>query len=329
MRNIQSCKNILKLGKCDFKNCKFAHTREEVDVKLCILGDTCPKIRILPKMTGLWKVVSLEEVCICKHPSETMENFYVRIGWPAKREISTDINELTQNFTNLVKTSFGPDFNKQVVNNLLENVSKKFDDDNKDKKDDDDKDEILDIIKNNEYIKKSFSKKTKDESSLSYLVSIKMSQSDCIKLGVGIEKVLLEIILKKTSLKNIKEKNKKGVKEKDHLLCDEEGKKIYYCEIKTNLNLDTEKSKSTIEKCLQIKNKLSEEYKDYEIIWCLLGARYYSKKIMKSSILNKYLHIKDNVFGVNEYFDMLSLPFKFDEESYKKFINNVAKNMFE
>ena len=50
---------------------------------------------------------------------------------------------------------------------------------------------------------------------------------------------------------------------------------------------------------------------------------------MKTSIRNKYLHIKDNVFGVNEYFEMLSLPFKFDEESYKKFINNVAKNMFE
>lgn len=326
MRNIQSCKNILRFGKCDFKGCKFAHTREEVDVKLCILADTCPKIRILPKMTGLWKVVSCEEVCICKHPSETMENFYVRIGWPAKREISTDINELTQNFTNLVKTSFGPDFNKEVVNNLLENVSKNFE---KEEIEEEEDDEILDIIKNNEYIKKSFSKKTKDESSLSSLVdTVKMSQSDCIKLGVGIEKVLLEIILKKTFLKNIKTKNKKGVKEKDHLLCDEEGKKIYYCEIKTNLNLDTEKSKSTIEKCLEINKKLTEEYKDYEILWCLLGARYFSKENIKPVISNKYLDIKDNVFGVNEYFEMLSLPFKFDEESYKKFVNNVAANMF-
>lgn len=329
MRNIQSCKNILRFGKCDFKGCKFAHTREEVDVKLCILADTCPKIRILPKMTGIWKVVSLEEVCICKHPSETMENFYVRIGWPAKREISTDINELSKNFANLVKASFGPDFKPGIVDTLMENVSKNFGKDEEKEEKEDEKDEILEIIKNNEYIKKSFSKKTKDESSLSSLVSIKMSQSDCIKLGVGIEKVLLEIILKKTSLKNIKTKNKKGVKEKDHLLCDEEGKKIYYCEIKTNLNLDTEKSKSTIEKCLQIKNKLGEEYKDYEIIWCLLGARYYSKDIIKSGILNKYLDIKDNVFGVNEYFNMLNISFKFDEESYKKFINNVAKNMFE
>ena len=45
------------------------------------------------------------------------------------------------------------------------------------------------------------------------------------------------------ALKNIKSNTKKGDKETDHLFIDDLNKNIYYAELKSNLNLDTEKRK--------------------------------------------------------------------------------------
>ena len=61
------------------------------------------------------------------------------------------------------------------------------------------------------------------------------------------------LILKNSKLKNIKEKSEKDKKETDHLYKDEDKKIIHYAELKSNLDLDTEKSKVTVNKCLSIK----------------------------------------------------------------------------
>lgn len=188
---------------------------------------------------------------------------------------------------------------------------------------------LLDVIKECEYINKCISNKKRDEHSFSYLVSdIELSQSDCIKLGNGFEKLMLDTIIKFTKLENIKPKNKKGEKERDHLFIDRKNKIIYYAELKANLNLDTEKSKSTYVKCILIEEELKKQYEDYTIKWCLLGYRYFSQKDMKKNIISKYENIKDNLYGINEYFEMLNIPFTFTNETYKTYINNVAKEMF-
>ena len=117
------------------------------------------------------------------------------------------------------------------------------------------------IIVNNEYVQKCISNKKKDIHSLSYLITYNLSQSDCIKIGIGLENVLRDLILCLTQeLINIKPKNKKGSKEKDHLFVNNNKKNIYYAELKSNLNLDTEKTKSTYIKCLEIKKELQIEY---------------------------------------------------------------------
>ena len=140
------------------------------------------------------------------------------------------------------------------------------------------------IIRKNKYINNCSSNKKIDINSLSYLIDYDLSQSDCIKIGIGIENILKDFILENTNLKNIKTKNKKGIKEKDHLFMDINKKIIYYAEIKSNLNLDTEKSKQTYKKCLDIEKELQEEYKDYEIKMFLVGVRYYEKKIIPKTI---------------------------------------------
>jgi len=183
------------------------------------------------------------------------------------------------------------------------------------------------IIRKNKYINNCCSNKKIDINSLSYLIDYELSQSDCIK--IGIENILKDFILENTNLKNIKTKNKKGIKEKDHLFMDINKKIIYYAEIKSNLNLDTEKSKQTYKKCLDIKKELQEEYKDYEIKMFLVGVRYYEKIIIPKTILKKYKEINNNLCGINEYFKYLSIKFKiFNEKDYKKILNYLVKKMF-
>lgn len=186
------------------------------------------------------------------------------------------------------------------------------------------------IVNNNSYIQLSSSNKTKDIHSLSSLIERDLSQSDCIKLGTGVEKVLVDCILTNNhGLENIKPKNKKGVKERDHLFKDEANKIIYYAELKSNLNLDTEKCKSTSSKCSQILDELKEEFIDYKIELSLVGLRYFNTSDIPKIITNKYLTIKENVVGINEYLIKMQVRNIFQtEEKYKEFLNYVANSMF-
>jgi len=66
--------------------CKYAHNPEELIIKQCREGDSCPFIRIKDKPTGLWKVLNKEKVCHYKHPAETLENYFLRLGWELRAE---------------------------------------------------------------------------------------------------------------------------------------------------------------------------------------------------------------------------------------------------
>jgi len=186
------------------------------------------------------------------------------------------------------------------------------------------------IINNNKYVNKTISNKSKDINSLSYLIDYKLSQSDCIKLGISLEIIIKEFILNQSKeILDIKEMNKKDIIEKDHLFEDKKNKIIYYAELKSNLNLDTEKIKSTVSKCLKVKNELQEKYKEYEIKMSLLNLRYYSTNKIPTNIIKKFIHIKDNLIGVNEYFTLFKIKYNFKSEcEYKKFLNIISKKMF-
>jgi hypothetical protein len=186
--------------------------------------------------------------------------------------------------------------------------------------------DIYDIVDHNNYLVNCKSNKKKDYNSISYLIDKPCSQSDCIKLGIAIERCLIDIILElNKNLINIK--NTFNQRECDHLFMSKTNKQIYYTELKTNLNLDTEKSKSTINKCILIEQELKKSYPDYEIKWCLLGLRYLNNSFIPNFIINKYKSIQDNVLGINEYFDLLSINYKFDENEYKKFINYIMNKI--
>ena len=191
--------------------------------------------------------------------------------------------------------------------------------------------EIKNLIDNNKYVKSCISNKKKDFHSLSYLVDKELSQSDCIKLGTGVEKMLKDIILyKNPSFEDIRPPTQKGKKEKDHLFKDEETKTIYYAELKSNLHLDTEKCKSTCDKCVKLLEDIKQEYPDYTIYMYLVGVRYYEKKSITSKINNKYNTIKDNLLGVKEYLQIMNINTDdYTEIKYKEIINYLANKMFQ
>ena len=189
---------------------------------------------------------------------------------------------------------------------------------------------LFEIISSNSYVKNCLSNKEKDINSLSYLIKQLMSQSDCIKIGHGVEKVILELIAALTKLESIKQKNEKGKKERDHLFENKEDKIIHYAELKSNLNLDTEKSKSTSQKCLDIEQELKEMYPEHTIKMYLVGIRYFDKTIIPQGILKKYSNISENLCGVNDYLRNLGITETFvDEEDYKIFLNELARQMFD
>jgi hypothetical protein len=130
---------------------------------------------------------------------------------------------------------------------------------------------LLKIIDNNIYLKTYKNNKKIDKNSLCYLLDQKLQQSDCIKLGIAIEKIFIDIIKNYTDYIDIKSMNIKNKKEKDHLFLDKNNKIVYYAEFKSNLNLDSEKSKITSLKCNYIHKELSINYPEYKIFSFLVG----------------------------------------------------------
>lgn len=184
------------------------------------------------------------------------------------------------------------------------------------------------LIHLNKYILQCKSNKKKEFNSLSYLINCNLSQSENIKLGFGLEKILSDIILyeNKNLLSINTTKSIKNIKQKDHLFINEKLKIIYYAELKSNLNLDTEKSKSTSNKCLSIFKELKEKFPNYKIKMNLVGTRYYSKALIPEKIIKKF---KFKPVGLSEYMKELKVNFLIkNEEEYKLFLNYLVDKMF-
>lgn len=181
------------------------------------------------------------------------------------------------------------------------------------------------LINQNSYIKNYNLNTFRDKSSLSFLIKKSMTQSDCIKLGIACEKIFNDLILDNTNFSNIK--NIKNLPETDHLFTDHQNKIIYYAELKANINLDTEKSKSTYKKCMYIVKNLKNIYNDYDIKWCLLAYRYLNQNEIPLNIKNKYKKIKNNLYGINDYMNLLNIDKTFNNEQYIYFLNKIADKM--
>lgn len=170
----------------------------------------------------------------------------------------------------------------------------------------------------NEYLKNTKRPKCKPDNSesLSSLVNIPLTQSECIKLGTHIEKIFAILLSKYEHVENIRQKNKKGVKERDHLFV-VNGVKVY-AELKSNLNLDTEKRNKTIKKVIHIARE--EKCEGY-----LLALRYYS--CIPEHVRARYEGVR--IVSVSEYFRLFGVPCPFFdfELGYKIWVNQLARGL--
>lgn len=162
--------------------------------------------------------------------------------------------------------------------------------------------------------KKRKRKKVDINDSISSLISIPLTQSQCIRLGTIVEKILREFLDSHEGVTDIKPKNKKGQKERDHLF-KLNGNKIY-AELKCNLNLDTEKRKKT---CKKVQDISSEE----ECTGYLLAVRYLNE--LPQRIMKSYSSV--NVISLSEYFKLFNLPCPFGSElNFKIWLNQMARD---
>jgi len=183
-------------------------------------------------------------------------------------------------------------------------------------------DKCIDELK----IKKSSNKEKIDENSMQYLIkNFKLSQSNKIKLGILLEKIINYAIKKYTTFKDIKELIHN--KEPDSLFGNDE--EIIFAEFKCNLNLDTEKTKATINKCKEINSGLIEKYKKHKIKICLVNLRFLEKKDIPKKIQYKFENYKENLFGINEFLNLYKLPIFKNYNEYSIFLENLCLKVFD
>lgn len=191
---------------------------------------------------------------------------------------------------------------------------------------------ILSLIEKNIYINKPYKHKEKDTSSLSSLVDIPLTQSDCIKLGFAIESMIIDIAIGcNPSLMSMKKKNIKGVKQKDILLYCKRTNRIFYDEVKCNIALDTEKSVATIQKVKSVEEELVRENPSATVISGLVCARYLSKDDIPSNLRSKYKSIDSKLFGINDFLELIGCSVMcFENEiKYKDFVNHIAHKLLQ
>jgi len=127
--------------------------------------------------------------------------------------------------------------------------------------------------------------------SISYLLRGEKpsEQSINIKFGHFGEFIAKEFIKSSSSLElltcGVQKINDKK-KDVDLIFKHEENKKIYYFELKGNIELDTEKLPATIAKCKEIELSLKNTYSEYKIVCGILNWSVYDRKILTAGLSN-------------------------------------------
>lgn len=140
-------------------------------------------------------------------------------------------------------------------------------------------------------------KKERDPTSLSYLIPRTISQSACIRLGNVLEDVLNLYLEERLEgyTRNTSQKNAKGERQKDILF--QKDKIVLYGEIKANINLDTQKSKATIESIQKVHNEyLAAGLTPTSYLVCL---RYLRTADVPAVIAKKYTGIR--LVGISDF----------------------------
>jgi len=117
-------------------------------------------------------------------------------------------------------------------------------------------------------------------------------------------------------------------KDIDFIVLDTINKVIYYFELKSNLELDTEKLPATIEKVLIISKYLNKVYPEYKIECGILHWAVYNKDILSKKYFNKIKQSENSGIPVKYPVDLFKiLNQNISEKDYYKMFENI-KNTY-
>jgi hypothetical protein len=140
---------------------------------------------------------------------------------------------------------------------------------------------------------------------LKELLKVKITQSDSIKLGKLLEDSINSYIITRGG-ENRKESNSRITIHGENIETDIlflKGSCIYYLEVKSNINLDTEKSKATKSKLDNVVNALKERNPSYNVCGKILSLRYARAS---DALFYKQPIEREDLMGYSEFFEIFS-----------------------
>lgn len=178
-------------------------------------------------------------------------------------------------------------------------------------------DRILKTIQN----KRKTKCKKNSGSLIELLPKLASSQSIMIKIGNIFEEVIndyiKDVIKKNSQFSFLRFKCKKQID-----LVFKKNKTIYYFEIKSNINLDTEKTIKTKDKLEEIEELLSVKYPKHIINCKILNLRFTQKELEIDAKFKKPLDIND-LIGYDSFFKLLEI--KVSSSTWKNMFYKIQK----
>lgn len=156
--------------------------------------------------------------------------------------------------------------------------------------------------------------------SIKELVDVQLTQSQLIRLGLCLEKSIVDI------LKTIHSVEVMNVKKLDNIQLDLLFKYngiIYYFEIKSNINLDSEKCDKVRNKISRVKQLLFEKYR-CRIISGVLCLRFHNfNHISRKKFIKPML--RDVVIGYETFFNIFDI--KMSQERWNRIFKHISTTL--
>jgi hypothetical protein len=147
---------------------------------------------------------------------------------------------------------------------------------------------------------KAKQKHGRDPSSLSFLLSRPVTQSQCVRLGTILETIINKTIVyygNKSYELYETPRNEKGKHQKDLLFLNKTTNHVIYAELKSNIRLDTEKRKATVNKIKAVERELVA--KGHTVSAYLVSCRYLVTADIPKCDVRKYTDV--SLMGISEF----------------------------
>ena len=141
--------------------------------------------------------------------------------------------------------------------------------------------------------------------SLIELLNFPRTQSIMSKLGFALERAFKGFLQRMDGVRILNTRSDVDIYGHQLDLFFQYKKKIYYFEVKSNTNLDTEKSKSVVKKLQTVQRKIKQKFPNKEAICLVLSARYERQASVQN--IKKPLQADKHIYGYADFFDIFKV----------------------